>query len=144
MIRSWRRCCLALVLVGMLFGCARQSQSDGEIVFWTMQLQPKFIPYFTALIDRFEQENPGTKVRWVDIPWSAMESKILTAVSAGTAPDVVNLNPVFASQLASRGALLDLSRAVTPEQRDRYLPNIWQASSLQGQAFGLPDRKSVV
>ncbi|WP_338429476.1 sugar ABC transporter substrate-binding protein [Synechococcus elongatus] len=138
MIRSWRRCCLAVILVGLLLGCARSSQSDGEIVFWTMQLQPKFTPFFNELIDRFEQENPGARVRWVDIPWSAMESKILTAVSAGTAPDVVNLNPVFASQLAARGALLDLNQAVTPEQRDRYLPNIWQASSLQGQAFGLP------
>jgi len=37
---------------------------------------------FQNLIATFEAENPGVKVNWVDVPWSAMETKILTAVSA--------------------------------------------------------------
>jgi len=72
------------------------------------------------------------------VPWSAMESKILTAVSAGTAPDVVNLNPTFASQLADRGAWLNLDTVISPEVRQEYLPNIWQASTLGDLSFGLP------
>lgn len=117
---------------------ARQSSSNGEIEFWTMQLQPEFTDYFKNLISSFEAENPGTKVNWVDIPWSAMESKILTAVSAKTAPDVVNLNPDFASQLATRNAWLDLDVKVPADVRLTYLPNIWQASTLNGKSFGLP------
>ncbi|WP_448561536.1 ABC transporter substrate-binding protein [Trichothermofontia sp.] len=109
-----------------------------EIEFWTMQLQPKFTDYFNQLIAQFEQTNPTVKVRWVDVPWAAMESKILTAVSANTAPDVVNLNPNFASQLASQGAWLTLDDRLTPEQKALYLPNIWQASTLNGASFGLP------
>jgi putative chitobiose transport system substrate-binding protein len=103
-----------------------------------MQLQPQFTSYFTELIGKFERENPGVKVRWVDIPWEAMESKILTAVSAKTAPDVVNLNPGFASQLAARNAWLDLSDRVPPETKAQYLPKIWQASTLNGKSFGFP------
>ncbi len=122
-----------------LLSCTGQSdRRPGEIVFWTMQLQPKFIPYFTTLIRRFEADNPGQTVRWVDIPWSAMRSKILTAVSAGTAPDVVNLNPDFASQLAARGALLDLQPRITAAEQARYLPNIWRAGQLGTETFGLP------
>ncbi len=122
-----------------LLSCAGQGgRRPGEIVFWTMQLQPKFIPYFTRLIQRFEAENPGQTVRWVDIPWSAMRSKILTAVSAGTAPDVVNLNPDFASQLAARGALLNLEPKVSTADRERFLPNLWQAGQLGNETFGLP------
>jgi len=109
-----------------------------EIEFWTMQLSPDFDEYFNTLIDRFEAENPTVAVRWVDVPWSAMESKILTAVSAGTAPDVVNLNPTFASQLADRGAWLNLDTVIAPEVRQEYLPNIWQASTLGDLSFGLP------
>ena len=109
-----------------------------EIEFWTMQLSPDFDEYFNTLIDRFEAENPTVAVRWVDVPWSAMESKILTAVSAGTAPDVVNLNPTFASQLADRGAWLNLDTVISPEVRQEYLPNIWQASTLGDLSFGLP------
>jgi putative chitobiose transport system substrate-binding protein len=103
-----------------------------------MQLQPDFNDYFNPLIAQFEAENPGVTVRWVDVPWNAMESKILTAVTAGTAPDVVNLNPDFASQLASRGAWVVLDEVVPNPIREQYLPNIWQASTLGDQSFGIP------
>lgn len=109
-----------------------------ELDFWTMQLQPQFTEYFKGAIATFEQQNPGSMVNWTDVPWEAMESKILTAVSAKTAPDVVNLNPSFASQLAGRKAWLDLNQAIPAETRSQYLPNIWQASTLDGMSFGIP------
>lgn len=114
------------------------SGDQGEVEFWTMQLQPKFTDYFDSLIAEFEQQQPGHSIRWVDVPWSAMESKILTAVSAQTAPDVVNLNPNFASQLASRDAWVDLDELLTQEMRDRYLPKIWLANQIEDQTFGIP------
>jgi putative chitobiose transport system substrate-binding protein len=63
-----------------------------------MQLQPDFTDYFhRAHCRAMRPQNPDiVKVRWVDVPWADMQSKILTAVTAGTAPDVVNLNPDFA------------------------------------------------
>ena len=103
-----------------------------------MQLQPQFTEYFNKTIAGFEAENPGVKVRWVDVPWSAMESKILGAVSAKTAPDVVNLNPDFASLLAGRNAWLDLDSRIPQQVRSLYLPNIWKASMLDGKSFGIP------
>ena len=112
--------------------------SNQELEFWTMQLQPKFTPYFTEIITTFEEKNPGVSVRWVDVPWEAMESKILTTVSAKTAPDVVNLNPNFASQLASHNAWLDLKPHVSPEIQQQYLPKIWQASTFGDVSFGIP------
>lgn len=116
----------------------QQSNGTGEIEFWTMQLQPEFTEFFNNRIKAFEAENPDLQVRWVDVPWSAMESKILTAVSAQTAPDVVNLNPGFASVLAARNAWLELDDQIPAEVRSAYLPNIWQASTLDGKTFGIP------
>lgn len=103
-----------------------------------MQLQPQFTEYFTGLNSTFEKENQGVKVRWIDVPWDAMESKILSAVSAKTAPDVVNLNPNFASQLATRNAWLNLNEKIAPETRQQYLPKIWQASTIGDLSFGIP------
>lgn len=140
--RIWRWCLWALLGLGLSWLVACNSPTPPtaaqEIEFWTMQLQPQFTAYFTELIDRFEAENPGLQVRWVDVPWEAMESKILTAVSAKTAPDVANLNPNFASQLAARNAWLDLDGRVPPATKAEYLPKIWQASTLDGKSFGLP------
>ncbi|MBD2107248.1 sugar ABC transporter substrate-binding protein [Nodosilinea sp. FACHB-13] len=109
-----------------------------EVEFWTMQLQPDFTDYFNGLIADYEAQNPDTTVRWVDVPWADMQSKILTAVTAGTAPDVVNLNPDFAAQLASRNAWMPLDDKVPAEAKQVYLPNIWEANTLNGQSFGIP------
>lgn len=103
-----------------------------------MQLEAQFKDYFDQLIAQFEKENPGVKVRWVDVPWADMQSKILTAVSANTAPDVVNLNPDFAAQLAGRNAWLALDDRIGETDKAQYLPNIWKASTLDGKSFGLP------
>jgi putative chitobiose transport system substrate-binding protein len=130
--------CLFLLMVGLV-SCNPGKQDDrAEIEFWTMQLQPQYTDYFTAVISQFERDHPTLRVNWIDVPWSGMESKILTAVAAKTAPDVVNLNPNFASQLAAKGAWLDLSARIPPETVAQYLPNIWQASTIDGKAFGIP------
>lgn len=142
-IRTWKRLGL-FSLLGLLLSWAisctptPSPPTNPEIEFWTMQLQPQFTTYFNQLISTFEADNPGVKVRWVDVPWSEMESKILAAVSAKTAPDVVNLNPDFASQLASRNAWLDLSTKIPQPIQQQYLPKIWQASTLNHKSFGLP------
>lgn len=117
-----------------LFSCQPNPSSTSnsqELEFWTMQLQPQFNDYFARLNTNFETANQPVKVRWVDVPWSAMESKILTSMSAKTAPDVVNLNPNFASQLATRNAWLSLNEVVPPEVKQTYLPKIWEASSIE-------------
>ncbi|HLO88247.1 MAG TPA: sugar ABC transporter substrate-binding protein [Nostocaceae cyanobacterium] len=114
------------------------SPGAATIEFWTMQLQPQFTNYFQSLIANFESQNPGIKVNWVDVPWAAMENKILTAVSAKTPPDVVNLNPNFSSQLAGKNAWLDLDAKIPSEVRSSYLPNIWKASTLNNKSFGIP------
>lgn len=142
-IKTWRRlsiCALLGLLLSWVVSCSPGSVRSGgqEIEFWTMQLQPQFTDYFKNLIANFEAANTGVKVRWVDVPWTAMESKILSAVSAKTAPDVVNLNPDFASQLASRNAWLELDSKVPDQVRSLYLPNIWKASAINNKSFGIP------
>ncbi len=136
------------VSLSLLWGCTSNSssQKNNELEFWTMQLKPQFTEYFAEVNSHFETTNPDLTIRWVDIPWSAMESKILTSISAKTSPDVVNLNPNFASQLATRNVWLDLGELVPPQIQQQYLPEIWQASSIKTcqnttckvSTFGLP------
>jgi putative chitobiose transport system substrate-binding protein len=128
---------ILFLLIGFLPTCLSSCQpnspssSSNELEFWTMQLKPQFNNYFAELNNNFETTNEAVKIRWVDIPWDTMESKILTSISAKTAPDIVNLNPNFASQLATRNAWLDLNKVVPSEVQETYLPKIWQASSIE-------------
>jgi putative chitobiose transport system substrate-binding protein len=133
----------ALFLLG---ACGQQENSSAgtagtngsKITFWTMQLKPTFDDYMTGLVKDFSKQNPQVAVEWVDVPWADMENKILTSVSAGTAPDVVNLNPQFATKLAEKNALVDMQKTLSKEQQALYYPNIWKSNQLGDKIFGLP------
>ena len=129
---------LTSLLLVLACGSPRTIRDETTVEFWTMQLQPTFNDYFDDVIEAFEAENPELEVRWIDVPWSAMKARILTSVSARTAPDVVNLNPGFAALLAGRGAWLNLDEFISEEVRSQYLENIWDASRFDGQSFGIP------
>lgn len=136
------RLALAVTLVAQLVGVANAQRPPTPIQFWTMQLSPFHDAYIGSVINAFEKQHPDIRVRWVDVPWSEMEKKTLTAVAAATpqrpAPDVVNLNPQFASKLAEFGALAEPERFLSAAEVASYLPAAWQANRLDGTTFALP------
>ena len=120
-----------------------QQGAERTIQFWTLDLAPKFNAYIRGVIAAWERENPGNRVVWTDIPWGSVERKLLAAVFARTAPDVVNLNPLFAANLASKGGLLPLEEVLPAGAPQGYLPLIWQAGRSAGpdgalQQFAIP------
>ena len=116
----------------------RARSSGREVSLWTMQLSPHHDAYVRSLLAAFEALHPGVRVRWVDVPWAEMERKALTAIAAGTAPDVVNLNPQFSAKLAELGALHEPERFLRAEQVAAYLPSAWAANRLGARTFALP------
>lgn len=121
-----------------LSGCAREPGDADRLTLWTVQLSPVFDDYVHAMLTAFEAARPGTHVRWVDVPWSDVERKLLAAVAAGTAPDVVNLNPQFAARLAQADALADPSAYLSVAQQAAYLPAAWNGNRYEGRLFAVP------
>jgi putative chitobiose transport system substrate-binding protein len=127
---------LSLAIFLTLGGC-RGPQKNPELQLWTIQLSPKFDPLIKAMLLDWESKHPGVKVRWTDLPFGSVERKVLAAVFARTAPDVVNLNPLFAANLASKGGLLPLQDRLGPAKAT-YLPQILRAGEQQGELYALP------
>ncbi len=121
---------------------ASPAMAEQQVEFWTMQLSPFHDAYIQGVIKDFERKNPAIRVKWVDIPWSEMEKKTLTAVAAASPgkppPDVVNLNPQFASKLAEFGALADPELYLSKDDVATYVPAAWNANRLDGRVFALP------
>ena len=128
------------LILALLIGCSSpySNLNTEEIEFWTIQLQPQFTNYFNQLIVDFEADNPGLSVRWVDLPWSQMESKIESAILRESLPDIVNLNSSFAHLLTRPDDWLDLDTILSDSVRNEYLPNLWQASQIDGRSFAIP------
>lgn len=138
-----------LALAGVALGSAscgpltrsRAPQSPATLQLWTLDLAPKFTATIEAVLAAWDRQRPpGSRlaVRWSDVPWSSVERKLLASVYARTAPDLVNLNPIFATGLASRGGLLDLNPVLPPGSSEAYLPGVWSSGQLGGQQFAIP------
>ena len=91
----------------MTFVIFRKPAQDSDVVFWTLQMSD-FAPYINGVISDFEKENPGIKIKWVDVPFSEGEKRTLASVLSDNPPDLVNLNPDFSSTLAQKGTLLEI------------------------------------
>ncbi|QEY33475.1 sugar ABC transporter substrate-binding protein [Synechococcus sp. RSCCF101] len=140
LFRIPRRMALGLLLGLLLAGCSGPRSADGrrELQLWTLQLAPKFNDYMAAVLADWEDRHPGTEVQWTDLPWGSVERKLLAAVFARTAPDVVNLNPPFAANLASKRGLLDLEPMLPEGTAERYLPGIWEAGAQGDDQIAIP------
>jgi putative chitobiose transport system substrate-binding protein len=146
-IRLHRRELLRLLALGggasALAACGGQpgaGGADGRRVLnvWTLDLAPRFNAYLGGVIAAWEAQHPDVRVRWTDVPWGSVERKLLAAVFARTPPDLVNLNPPFAANLASKGGLRDLTSLLPAGAASTYLAAIWQAGRQDGVQFALP------
>jgi putative chitobiose transport system substrate-binding protein len=130
---------LTLAAGGCSLPAARRSPpGTRQLQVWTLDLAPRFTPFLERVIAAWEARHPGVTVRWTDVPWSSVERKLLAAVFARTAPDLVNLNPPFAANLASKGGLRDLTPLLPPSAAAAYLPRIWEAGQEGPAQFALP------
>lgn len=99
---------VALSFCLLLTGCSPKTSDANTVTFWTLQMGD-FAEYMNDVIERYEQQNPGVDVVWVDVPFAEGEKRALAAVLSENPPDLINLNPDFSALLAQRGALQKIS-----------------------------------
>jgi len=130
---------LIFLILFLVAGCAKKAEKTEikEIEFWTLQLS-NFAPYINGVIKDYEKIHPDVKIKWIDVPFSEGEKRALASVMSKNVPDLINMNPSFASTLASRGALIDLREYINSDQLDVYLKESLAASALKENIFGIP------
>ncbi|MGA2614894.1 MAG: sugar ABC transporter substrate-binding protein [Spirochaetia bacterium] len=63
---------------------------------------------FRALMDQFETQNPGIKVKLISGPYSNTHDQIVAGAATGTLSDVVGLDGAWVNDLAKQGAITSL------------------------------------
>lgn len=64
---------------------------------------------FRALMDQFEEENPGIKVELLSGPYASTKEQVVAGAAAGTMSDVVGLDGAWVNDFAEQGSIADLS-----------------------------------
>ncbi len=132
---------LVLLFCGVLGGCGGQNDAgEGErrLEIWTLALSPYFDDYITGLVEGFEAAHPGVEVDWVDVPFDALNRKLVAAAAAGRAPDVINLSDRDFARVAALGGLAGIDEYVGPEVTDAYLPGAMAVLEMNGRLRALP------
>ncbi|MDT0300708.1 ABC transporter substrate-binding protein [Streptomonospora wellingtoniae] len=99
----------ALGLVAALTACGSGEESgDQTLTYWASNQGASVEEDKKVLkpaLDRFT-EKTGVEVELEVIPWSELYNRILTAVSSGDAPDVLNIGNTWAASLQETGAFV--------------------------------------
>lgn len=148
-MRRRRITAAAVVVAGLtlLAACAGGTTAPGgptTITFWT-HTHPPMIEVYQKLITEYEAEHPGIKIDYQTIPNNEFGTKMLTSLSNGTGPDVINMDD---SALRGEYITKNLVAPIDPaalgvgsvdELKSRYVPGTLDgAAGPDGQLYGLP------
>lgn len=133
-----RRSVLAAGAALSLSGCVPRSASGStKLEFWTLSLKP-FEAYIRAMIAEFEAANPGVEVEWVDVPFDAIERKLVAATAADRSPDVVNMSDLTFARFASLGAFADHAPLLATPALETYIDGALSVCRIDGTLRALP------
>lgn len=96
---------------------------------------------FDALIERFQERNPGIRVRTETLPASSDEQHQFYVINlrAGSADfDVMALDVVWIAEFARAGWLNDLTGLFTPGDRKAFFAGPLAAVSYRGRQYAVP------
>ena len=133
--------CLASLLTVSFCGCGPADRSgdsgDVEIEFWTIALGDAFADYINDMIERYEAEHPGVRVKWVDVSGGEVAEKFIASLVAGDPPDVANIYDL--PRFLEHDVLSNLDELVSPEAKDKRIAAFWHGIGWYlGANYALP------
>ncbi|NUR89991.1 MAG: sugar ABC transporter substrate-binding protein [Nonomuraea sp.] len=140
---------LALAMAGLLglaaCGSSGGSDSSGDaktLEIWDMQQSSKDIgAAYKPLVDKFEQEHPGVKVKVTAFPYAQYRDKVLVAMKGGTGPDVLALDQIWMAEFAAAGLISPLDDQIAKAKnvkQDAFFKGAWDSNVYQGKTWGVP------
>jgi multiple sugar transport system substrate-binding protein len=128
---AWRTTALLSILAVLPAACAKRPKPVDEVVFW--QFEP--LDAITPLVNKFETENPGVRVRIERLPKEGGRDSISAAVTSGRPPDLCEVESGDMPALLASGSLSDWSAGVA-DQRDSLRG--WDMCRLGDALYGMP------
>lgn len=126
---------LVLMLAALVGGVS--AQEDVTLVFWhaTQGAEGDGV---LALVEAFNEANPGITVEQVFNPDNTISDSFVGAAGAGEGPDLILWANDAAGNWASSNLILDLSDYVTGELQGQVTDSGWGTYTFEGGVYGVP------
>ncbi|PZF83534.1 ABC transporter substrate-binding protein [Jiangella anatolica] len=92
-------------------GDSGDDSAGGEVTLEFSQWWEPELPdgSLRALMDRFEEENPGIRVELLSGPYASTKEQVVAGAAAGTMSDVVGLDGAWVSDFVDQGSIASLT-----------------------------------
>lgn len=138
----FRQFAWAAILSLAVTGCGGSKGEEGvvevKVAFWG---SADDIPIITNSIKEWQEKHPGIKVNLEHSPYTGYDSKILTRIAGGAAPDVIATEVDYFVTFASKGVMEDLTpfAEADPEFKyDDFFPSIINRFTVNGKLLAVP------
>jgi multiple sugar transport system substrate-binding protein len=114
--------------------------ADSDVTLSYAMWDQAQMPAMQQIISEFHQAHPNINVKIQLTPWSDYWTKLRTAATGGSAPDVFWMTVAYFKYYAGGGVLMQLDDLAKNDGIDMsvYVPAITQAYQYDGKTFGIP------
>jgi multiple sugar transport system substrate-binding protein len=128
----------AVASAAMLTAVGAQAADKITLKFWKYQ-DPVQQPVLEALIKKYNAEHENVQVELQTFPFDQyLAEKVLTAMAAGTGPDVLWVSAATVLSFAPEGLLLSIQDTFTEDLRKDFLPQALEGITFGGNIYGIP------
>ena len=134
-----------IVLIPFISSCGQKPAESKtpnaveiKVAFWG---SPEEIDIVTESMAGWQKEHPEIKIRFEHTPYSGYDSKILTRIAGGAAPDVIAAEVNYFVTFATRGVFLSLNEFIKNDadfKLDDFFPSILDRFTVSGEVYAIP------
>lgn len=116
------------------------SAQDATSITWSTWGNPGEVERFREYTEKFNQENPDIQAELIPVP-TDYESKLLTQLNGGTAPDVFYVGDASMTTFIETGAIVDITDMMNSEaseaKPEEFAEGVWGAARTEdGRIYG--------
>ena len=108
--------------------------TERVVEFWYMPNGPDPAAHLQSEVERFEAEHPDIRVQLEELSWESALTRIITAATSGSGPDVLQIGTTWVPGIAGFGGLreLTLDELEAFGGHDAFVAPSWTSTSVQG------------
>ncbi len=132
------RTSVVILILFTSFSCSKNEKGVTTIKFWAMGAEAEFL---IKLIPEFEKENPGIKVHVQQMPWTAAQEKLITAVASDNTPDLCQLGNTWIPQFSSLNSITPMNKWIEKSasiKKENFFEGIWDTNIIDSIVYGIP------
>jgi multiple sugar transport system substrate-binding protein len=140
MSKFFRFTLLVVILAMVLSACAPKADTGPKTVKVLAMQQAGATPEeMNAIVAKFNEANPTTKVEIEYVAYDALHDKITTAMAANPPTyDVVLVDDIWYAEFAKNGYLWDVTDQIDAKTKSDVFASAWDITTVNGKAYGMP------